>query len=473
MQLMLTIYIWFLFVIAILATLFPIFLFVIPLSDEKEDAGKMSYLLMISVLLSGLVPLIGQYIIPYDTLNILWKVILGVTIFVGLIPCIRYTTRNLHFLFGFLFTTVFAIAPLIYFGSFAPDSSNSLTSYLTGNYPISIFVVLVPILLLGIVLGYVLKPSYKIKDYMLTRDFLPLSKFEGSDAIRRTTTKYENLNQKLDNQVKKLSTAIDQFNVNLLLTKYPNYDSSKGVDRKVGTMLTKLSDDIAVIKTHLGQVKMSEINDDQQVLVRELSHFMATPLATIDASIKNLMATVKTKNEEKLQENVNRIISAVSICNGILSTYREIFVQGSISNGGNLKTMISSSFDVFNKREGKELKLQLSIKESYDNISNYYILSTVLPIISNAVTASRPKTTVEVREKNGVVRISNTYEGEIDLSNFDKDGYSSKENHRGMGLFTVRHLLARRKLGTLIYSLENNRMCFDIPISPLTENNVQ
>ena len=460
-------YTWILFIVAFIAVLFPVLAFLIPLVDEKQNAGNMSYWLVCSVLLSGLIPIIGQSIIDYNILVYIWKGLLGLICFCSFISCIKYAFRNIHFLLGFVLTLSISVTPFIYYGSLIPDSSTPLTSYLEGNYPTSIITVCLPLIFAGILIGYLLKPTYKTRPFLNNGDTISYSRLDDNESIIRQNLKYDRLNSLLDVQINKLSAVIDQLGVNMLLAKYPGNEANKTADKKYTALMSKLSDDLSYIKSHLYQYKVMDINDDQDVLVRELSHFMATPLATIDASVKNLRATVKAKNEDKLLENASRITSAVSICTGILSTYREIFAQGKAVNGGNLIMMINSSFEVFNTKEGKNLKLQLHVKEKYDGISNYYVLSTVLPILSNAVTASRPDTTVEVKEKNGIVSISNTYEGNIDINNFDIDGYSSKEGHRGMGLFTVRHLLARRKLGSLTYSIQGNRVVFEIPIIPL------
>lgn len=460
------VYTWILFVVAFIAVLFPVCAFLIPLIDEKQRAGKLSYWLVCSVLLSGLIPIIGQSVINYDILVIIWKGLLGLICICGFIPCLKYITYNIHFLLGFALTLSISTIPFVYYGAFIPDTSNPLTSYLVGNYPISIITVCLPLLVIGILIGYLLKPTYKTRSIMYNGDIFSTSRSDGGENLIRQNLKYDKLNDQFDRQINKLSSVIDQLSINMLLAKYPSNEANKIADKKSTALMSKVSDDLHFIKSHLYQYKVMDINDDQEVLVRELSHFIATPLATIDASIKNLLATVKTKNEDKLNENAMRITSAVSICTGILSTYREIFAQGNAVNGGSLTKMINSSFEIFTSKEGKKLKLQLNVKEKYEGISNYYVLSTVLPILSNAVTASRPDTTVEVREKNGIIIISNTYEGKIDINKFDIEGYSSKEGHRGMGLFTVRHLLARRKLGTLTYFIQNNRIVFEIPIIP-------
>ena len=123
---------------------------------------------------------------------------------------------------------------------------------------------------------------------------------------------------------------------------------------------------------------------------------------------------------------------------------------------------------------GKILKLKLQVNDSHQNISNYFIMSMILPIISNAVVAAKPNSTIEVIESDGLIRISNTFVGEVKVSNFEIEGYSSKGNgHRGMGLFTVRHLLARRKLGNMNYYLKDNRIYFEVPITEKKDEQIR
>lgn len=87
-----------------------------------------------------------------------------------------------------------------------------------------------------------------------------------------------------------------------------------------------------------------------------------------------------------------------------------------------------------------------------------------MPLLSNAVTASKDSSTIELLESNGIIRISNTYQSDVDISLFETDGYSSKPDHYGLGLYTVRHLLASRRLGQMKCLKENNRIIIEIPI---------
>ena len=135
-----------------------------------------------------------------------------------------------------------------------------------------------------------------------------------------------------------------------------------------------------------------------------------------------------------------------------------------------LRLMLYMGFLQFLNLHYNYLKLVLKVNDTHQNIRNYYIISLILPILSNAVTAAKPNTSIEVTENKGKIKITNTYEGAIDLTNFEKEGYSSKINHRGMGLYTVRHLLSRRELGELNYYLDGKRIVFEIPIQKIEED---
>jgi len=277
-------------------------------------------------------------------------------------------------------------------------------------------------------------------------------------------------NRQMQRSLRTITESIEQMKLQSLLMKYPGGNDNK-VDTKIGNVLAKMSEDVRIIKSHARQFNVPDITVDESTLVREISHFMATPLATIEASFKTLTAYApKGKDKSKWDELSDRVLSSITMCNGIIATYRSIFADESYDDNKKLRALIQSSFDIYKKKEKKDLKLELKVSDDYHNITNYYIISLILPILSNAVTAAKPNTSIEVTENKGIIKITNTYEGTIDLADFEKEGYSSKNNHRGMGLYTVRHLLSRRQLGALNYYLEGKRIVFEIPIQKAEED---
>lgn len=236
------------------------------------------------------------------------------------------------------------------------------------------------------------------------------------------------------------------------------------LDKIMLEVFEKLENNISTLNSKLGTIDFNNQNIANPILIKEITHFIATPLATIESTCDLIQTLLSDKNKDKnrLNQYLSRIKSSVSICKGILSTYREIFLSTTSTDSTSLSTIISESFNVY--KGSKNVKLKIDVKEKYDGIGNYYILSTILPILANAVRASKENTEIEVLELDGVISISNTYAEDIDISNLEKDGFSTKEGHRGMGLYTVRHLLSSRNGMNLKVYKKEDRIVFEIPI---------
>lgn len=463
------IYYWFLFIVVIFIVAVPTLIVLAQVSDEREDAGTSSYLALITCILSGLIPIVGNQVISSASISIIWKTALLLNLIVGFACCIRFGKENKHFWIGFVLTLVLTVMPYVIYGEIIPTEKSVIPQYFESHFPMNLLAFWGPLFFFGILFGYAIAPKYKNYVSPLRNQFVNDYVINNYGVPETFSRMLKDQEVKLKTQMKTINELVDQIQVQALLAKYPKGEHK--VDSKVSALLSRLIDDVAILKCHASQYEVNEINIDQEMLVRELTHFIATPLATIDASCKALQSLpLKGKEHARLVDNFDRIISAVNICNGILSTYREIFAGGKIEEGQRLSDLIRSSFDVYTSNLGRNLKLNMNVNDRHNNVSNYYIMSMILPLVSNAVVAAKTNSTIEIMETDGLIRISNTYIGELDVSNFEKDGYSSKgDNHRGMGLFTVRHLLARRKLGNLNYYIKDNRIYFEVPIK--TSNN--
>lgn len=113
-----------------------------------------------------------------------------------------------------------------------------------------------------------------------------------------------------------------------------------------------------------------------------------------------------------------------------------------------------------NHAENIGIKTSISIPEDvsksllYDlDSSNYKELCKILGVyLDNAIEASAisdDKTMgIEVYNRNDYVSviISNSYKGEIDQDNIEKDGYSTKGSDRGYGLSVVKHIINKNTI---------------------------
>lgn len=435
-------------------------------SEDGEEAGGASYVPILSCLLSGLILLIGQYVLSAETTQIVWSVANGLAVISNLIACALYARRNYHFILSFLLVSVCGLYPLLSHIRLELDQNFINTSYdvlITKRVVIiAAFSFLIGILVPLIIINIRLRRNTPYR--------MQINSPFSSSEYKTMKELFNDQSRQMQRNLRAITESIEQMKLQSLLMKYSGNNDNK-VDTKIGNVLAKMSEDIRIIKSHARQFSASEITVDESMLIRELSHFMATPLATIDASFKTLTAYApKGKDKAKWDELNDRVLSSIAMCNGIIATYRSIFADESYDDSKKLSALIQSSFDVYKKEEKKELKLLLRVNDTHQDIRNYFIISLILPILSNAVTAAKPNTSIEVTENKGMIKITNTYEGTIDLANFEKEGYSSKINHRGMGLYTVRHLLSRRQLGALNYYLDGKRIVFEIPIQKIGED---
>jgi len=97
---MMNVYIWILFVIICLLILMPFIIAIINLSDNSKE-GNTSYLFTLSILLSGLIPIVGINIIDGDSLINSWHIILGVLFLIHVLISLYNIRKNIHYILSF------------------------------------------------------------------------------------------------------------------------------------------------------------------------------------------------------------------------------------------------------------------------------------------------------------------------------------------------------------------------------------
>ncbi len=460
------IYFWILFIVVCLLFLVPSIIAMFQIIDDSGE-GAMSYFFTFSILISGIIPIIGINIIPENTIFSSWHIALCVLGLVQILVWIFNLRKSIHYTISLIFTIAILYCILIYNSSLTITNSRLLPNFelelpmvlISFWLPLATILIVVAFLLRRREINYINVPSKDKPDI----EYLSNSSSMEAVLMRRTI---ENLTQNIAKQYHDLSTGIREISKDLNKLKVHKIVGSKvntaNSDKIYIDMIGKMEKDLAIISNRIYSTEVNQITITNQVLVRELTHFIATPLATIE-SICDIVQNVSTTNDkEKLNQYITRIKSAVIICKGILQTYREIFLCSISPEDSSLRNLIKDSFDVY--KGGKNVSIKIEVNDKYDGISNYYILSTILPVLANAVRASKENSEIEVIELDGVIRITNTYLGDIEIANLEQEGFSTKENHKGMGLFTVRHLLASRKTGPLKIYKKEDKIVFDIPV---------
>ena len=104
-----------------------------------------------------------------------------------------------------------------------------------------------------------------------------------------------------------------------------------------------------------------------------------------------------------------------------------------------------------------------------EGYSSKLLISILSPLLQNAVTASPDSelVTIEGVIINGKkqIRVINKCDHAPDNNALDKIGYSSKQNHEGIGLETVRTLLKLSRYGTLSHTVNKNIVTFTINLT--------
>lgn len=460
------IYFWILFVVVCIIFITPAIIAIIQIIDDSDE-GAMSYFITFSALISGLIPIIGIYVIPEGALFNSWYIALGILGLVQIIVWIFNLKNSTHYTFSLILTIAIICCIFLCNSSLTITKSRLFPNFewefpmilLSFWLPLATILVIVALLLRRREINYVNIPSRDKHNI----EYLSESSSMEAVLMRRTI---ENLTQKIAQQYHDLSINIREISQDfnkLKVQKTVGFkNNTANSDKMFIDLIGKIEKDLATISNRIYSTEVNQITITNQVLVRELTHFIATPLATIESTCDLIQNVSTFKDSEKLHQYITRIKSAVIICKGILQTYREIFLCSISPEDSSLRNLIKDSFDVY--KGGKNVSIKVDVNDKYDGISNYYILSTILPVLANAVRASKENSEIEVVELDGIIRISNTYLDDIEIANLEQDGFSTKENHKGMGLFTVRHLLASRKSGVLkIYKTED-KIVFDIPV---------
>lgn len=469
-----SIYIWVLFVIVCLIALIPTIIFCgVFFNDNDDEAGNFSYLITLSALLMGLFPLVGSLVMEHAVLTRVYWVAEAVLLLIQFLTMIFNIRRNPHYLFSLLLTL--GIDAIIYFSRTSVTLKHDLPYYGTFSFelPESLYSIWLPVFIISLVFAFILKRK-ETNFIQIPRDTEVKKEAKIDDSFSEILVRksIENLSEKFSMQseymLSRMEQLFTQFNrINITSMSVGDKKNNDRVYRSVLESLQTLSVKMDSLLTIQNDKKdVIGYNSSNNLLIKEITHFIATPLANIESNC-NLLLDSLNSNSKKSDQNIQwikRILAAVSICKGILATYREIYLSSKGDDTCGLRELVNVSFDAYMERDRKKLKLNTNIKDSYVSCSNYYLMSLLMPLLSNAVTASKDSSTIELLESNGIIRISNTYQSDVDISLFETDGYSSKPDHYGLGLYTVRHLLASRRLGQMKCLKENNRIIIEIPI---------
>ncbi len=250
-------------------------------------------------------------------------------------------------------------------------------------------------------------------------------------------------------------------------------------ERFAHKLLNQLENEFRILQK---QIKSKSINPKKTssgissnvILIREVSHFLNTPLSQIEASLFAIEDTFKADGdqENQLLKDIKAVRSSVNICKSFLSAYREVVLVAKSSKTWDPKSVKESlilASNVFVRKSKKKINVNLEISDTIKGYSNNYIISLLLPIIENAVESSSNNSEVTIQgEKRGdsySISVTNVRESNIDITDdIYEDGYTTKPNHEGMGLSIAKHLLSSNNKASINHKIKGNSISFIIKL---------
>jgi signal transduction histidine kinase len=208
--------------------------------------------------------------------------------------------------------------------------------------------------------------------------------------------------------------------------------------------------------------------ESSEQLIRELSHSLNTPLSQIEVSASLALSTYDEENE--LSESIRSISDSVQVCKAFLGAYRELVISGSAAvwNPKSIGKAVASASKVYSASRNKQISLESDLPITIEGYSNNYITALILPILENAIESSRQDTVVKINfsqegEKNQL-SIINEPETNPGGNEIYQQGFTTKEDHEGTGLTSVKHLLSAYQGASLNHDYEAGMATFTITL---------
>ncbi|MEM8722758.1 MAG: GHKL domain-containing protein [Cyanobacteria bacterium P01_G01_bin.39] len=228
-------------------------------------------------------------------------------------------------------------------------------------------------------------------------------------------------------------------------------------------------------------------NSDSELLIRQLSHVLFTPLSAIEASSINIHAFIKASNfseNQQLLSSLDTINSSTKICKSTLIAYRELINILGASNSWNpesLSKMLEESGNVYKKILNRNVGLQIEFPQSIKGYSNNHISALLFPVLENAIEASKENSVVVIKGS----QTENMFETTIENSTLSppplgrtiyEDGYTTKHNEKtekkdqGTGLTITQSLLSAYRDASINHDVNGDTVIFKIKLPTRIEN---
>lgn len=422
----------------------------------KGNTERFPYLGILAVVMAYLIFILIQNYTGVEIGIIIWTV-LGVlpTLTIIISMFIGRRGKFLVDIVSLVITFALGITPLL--GVETPEIDSSLSKYISGPSDYSLVIVFASLLfmiILSMATFFIMRNryfSYSSIDRELANKISEINRQQSTyNAFSSPISKIlsEEMHAEM-NQIKgELKSEIAR---SFVRSQYGAKISRKG-GNDIMAELQKIN---AMVK-NLQTPQRGFTTDD---FMRDVKHSLATPLSQIEINC-SLLETLQ-KPEEQF-ECINKIKSITKVCQSIITSYQEILSAPALDDAQPFPDSVEELLTTVEKKTRKKrLSFTMSnLPESIPGYSVSVITSMLLPLIQNAIVAAPIESTIEISYKendNHILMIKNTCEKATPtMEQLKTVHYSSKSNHLGVGLSTVRNYLRLLKGGSLDYDIDGN-----------------
>ena len=309
--------------------------------------------------------------------------------------------------------------------------------------------------------------------------WLPLFLLFYFYRIFRRRDQYESINLeeiKYDRERKDRLLSNNEVDIERYLSKILEelpYRTSKEVssvisDRIDHIIKNEFREQSAHLVTELekNQKVEKENSSSNKQLIRELAHSLNTPLSQIEASAEVLNIAPGLNESNK---TIRAIKSSVELCKSFILAYRQMILVTGYSGGWepkSLKNVLQSACEVYSESANIKLKILVEMPDKISGYSNNYIVALLLPLLENAVESSVQESELSIKflqnKEFNIIKLTNyTHDIPSGPEIFDT-GFTTKKDHQGIGLSTVKSLLSSMDESSIEYSVANKNVTFEI-----------
>ncbi|WP_143645329.1 sensor histidine kinase [Streptomyces antioxidans] len=238
---------------------------------------------------------------------------------------------------------------------------------------------------------------------------------------------------------------------------------------RVSRELTNRDPDVTNITAEAFHIHQADTSSERARLTQEIAHSLRTPLAQIEAAALSIDPQGRTEYESVA---IQRIRGGVEICKSFISAYRNYGrlqeKVGNSSSDSNLD-ILKSAIELYRNASNKTLSAEFrDIPDSLDGYSNDFIIATLLPLLENAVEASPEDGTISIIftqvQNFSTFTVANIFAGSAPTPSIFDRGYTTKNDHQGVGLSVSKGLIEGFAGGELRMNIENEMIRFTVSL---------